>query len=166
MNYEQARDKIEDGDLIATRRAHSLFGRLTKFFTHSVYTHNGIAVWIDGGLWMAEINGGKNHLVPLSQLNGEDFDVFYPPEGIDRTAIRRQIFEDMRIKVPYGYLATIATGLIEFFRLNVFVHWRSILHCAGYSQRTYERAGAPEATYIVSPGRLAASLTFKLAVKA
>lgn len=167
LTYNDARALIEDGDLIATRKAHNLFNLATKFFTHEPYTHNGIAVWVEGGLWMGEINGGKNHMIPLSQLADEDFDVFNPPEKLDRAAIKKQVLEDMRVKVPYGYLATFITGFVEFFRLDVYIKWRNILHCAGYSRRTYERAGSVSSgSYIVSPGKLTKTLEFKLAVRA
>lgn len=166
-SYDEARSYIQDGDLIATRTPHSLFNRLTQLLTYKPYTHNGIAVWLDDGLWMGEINGGKNHMIPLSQLADEDFDVFYPPAGLDRAVIKKQVLEDMRVKVPYGFFATIVTGLVEFFRLGIYIKWRNILHCAGYSIRTYERAGwVPRHSFIVSPGKLTKKLKFKLAVRA
>lgn len=165
LSYDEARDLIEDGDLIATRKTHSLFNWATKFFTREEYTHNGLAIWLDDGLWMSEINGGKNHLIPMSQLAGEDFDVCCPPEGLDRREIRREILESLRVKIPYGKLAAFATGLVEFFNLGIYIHWRNILHCAGISIRTYERAGWPRHTYVMSPGKLVKLLPFKFAVR-
>lgn len=166
MNYQQARSQIEDGDVISVRTAHGLFGRATQFFTRKVYTHNGIAVWLDGGLWMVEINGGKNHAIPLSQLEGEDFDVFLPPPDLYRSNIRKAALESLRVKVKYGYLAAFAVGLLGLLKLKIFVHWRKIIVCSGYCVAVYEEAGWPEHSRIISPGGLADMLRLKLEIRA
>lgn len=165
MKYDDARELIEDGDLVSIRTAHGLFGRATQFFTGRVYTHNGIAVWLDGGLWMVEINGGRNHAVPMSQLIVDDFDVFRAPDGLDRAAIRKAALESIRVRVPYGYAATVAIGLLEFLGINKFVHWRKILVCSGYAVAIYEAAGWPEHSRIISPGKLSELLEYKLSVR-
>ncbi|WP_394780589.1 hypothetical protein [Undibacterium sp.] len=66
LNYDQARYQIDDGDLIAVCGRDSIVSTLTRFFTRSAYTHTGIAVWLDSGLWMMELNGGRNHAIPMS----------------------------------------------------------------------------------------------------
>jgi hypothetical protein len=165
MNYQELRAQIEDGDLIATRIAHGLFGKLTQFFTRKVYTHCGIATWLDGGLWMVEINGGRNHAIPLSQLEDEDFDVFQPPQELDRQAIRKAALESMRVKVEYGFLAAFMIGLLGLLKLKVFVHWRKIIVCSGYCVAVYEKAGWSEHSRIISPGELADLLRLKLKIR-
>jgi hypothetical protein len=164
MNYAEARPQIMDGDIIEVLTAHSLFNWLTKLFTGR-YVHTGIAFWLDGGLWMVEINGGKNHAIPLSQLDGTDFDVFYPPYRLSRAAIRKAALESIRAKTSYGFLATIATGINEFFGFNRFIHWRGQLDCTGYVVKILEAAGWSEHSYIVSPTRLSEMLIFRLPVR-
>jgi hypothetical protein len=161
MDYAQARAQIETGDLIAVRDVHGILGWLTRWFTRSPYTHAGIALWLAGGLYMAELNGGRNHLVPLSQLTA--FDVYKAPDGL--TGIEAAIMEWLRAPIAYGYLAFVLIGLLDWLRLNVFVHWRRILVCSGYCVAIYETAGWPEHSRVLSPRALAKLLTFKLSVE-
>lgn len=164
MNYDQARWQIETGDLVAVCGTRGLLTPFTRFFTRSNYTHVGIAFWMDGGLWMSEINGGANHAIPLSQLADMDFDVFHRPEAVTQPVILGAIRTALRRRIHYGYLSLPVIGFINYFRIKVFIHARQILSCAGYSVMTYEAAGWPECTRILSPQDLASMLQFKLAV--
>jgi hypothetical protein len=152
---------IETGDLIAVRTAHGIMGRLTQFVTRSPYTHVGIVIRLGSDLFMAELNGGRNHLVPLSQLT--DYDVYACPTGL--RDIDGAIRQWLRLPVDYGFLAFAAIGLLDWFRIKAFVHWRQILVCSGYCVAIYETAGWPEHSRIVSPRELAADLELKLAVR-
>jgi hypothetical protein len=164
MNYAEARPQIMDGDIIEVLTAHSVFNWLTKLFTGR-YVHTGMAFWLDGGLWMVEINGGKNHAIPLSQLEGTDFDVYAPPSYLSRTSIRTAALESIRIKTSYGFLAPIATGINEFFGFNRFIHWRNTLDCTGYVVKILQAAGWPEHSFIESPTKLSKELWLKLEVR-
>jgi hypothetical protein len=152
---------IETGDLIAVRTAHGIMGRLTQFFTRSPYTHVGVAIWLGADLFMAELNGGRNHLVPISQI--KDFDVYARPDGLSdiEGAVRRWL----QVPVDYGFLAFVAIGLLDWLRIKAFVHWRQILVCSGYCVAIYEAAGWPERSRIISPRELASWLTLKLSVR-
>lgn len=165
MNYDLARWKIETGDLVAVRATTGPLTPFTRFFTHSDYTHVGIAFWMDDGLWLAEINGGANHAIPLSQLMEVDFDVFYRPDGITAAAILGAIRTALRRRIHYGYLSLPVIGLINYFGIRAFLHARQILSCAGYCVMTYEAAGWPECTRILSPQDLTELVQFKLAVE-
>ena len=164
MNYSEARPHIKDGDIVQVRTAHSLFGYATKFFT-GVYTHTGIAVWLDGGLWLVEINGGRNHLIPLSQLAGMEFDVYLPPKGVSRAEIRKAALESIRVRVEYGFAAVVAAWVNEFFRINKVIHWRNQLECAGYVVKILVAAGWHNQSFIVSPTKLSTLLVIKLEVR-
>jgi hypothetical protein len=161
--YEEARSLISDGDAIMVKSRRGLLAHLTRFFTRSDYTHGGVAFWTAGGLWMTEINSGKNHAIPLSQLSETDFDVYCCPIA-DAKAMRYAIQEAMRVKIHYGWPSLFVIGLINYFRIKVFLHARKILSCAGYCVMTYELAGWPEHSRILSPADLAGLLKFKLSV--
>jgi len=165
MQYSDARKHIETGDLIAVRGRTGVLAPMTRFFTHSPYTHVGIAFWnAEGELWMSEINGGHNHAIPLSQLDGIDFDVYARPDGVTIEATIAAIRAALRKRIKYGWLSIPVIGLINFLRLSVTINARKVLSCAGYSVMTYEAAGWPKRTRILSPGDLAKMLRFKLAV--
>ncbi len=163
LTYQEARSQIATGDLIAVRSPHGIIGKLTQFFTRSPYTHTGIAIWIEGGLYMGELNGGRNHLIPLSQLDGSDFDVYSPPPGLSNIA--DALFFWLRLQIDYAYVAFVAIGLLNWLRAKVFVHWRQMLVCSGWCVAVYEEAGWGEHSRIVSPGELAAMLTLKMQIR-
>lgn len=152
---------IQTGDLIAVRKAHGILGRLTQFFTRSPYTHVGIAIWLGGELFMAELNGGRNHLIPLAQL--DDYDVYQCPEGLIN--IEASIQAWLKLPINYGFAAFIAIGVLDWFKIKAFVHWRKILVCSGYCVAIYETAGWPEHSRVISPRELASELTLKLEVR-
>lgn len=165
ITYEKAKPQILEGDFIGTLKAHGLFGKLTKLFTGK-YTHCGVAAWIDGGLWMVEINGGKNHAIPLSQLADEPFDVFSPPIE-DREAIRKASIESIRIKQSYGYWGTVLIGIIEFFKLNNIAKDKlpKLVVCSGYVVKIYNLAGWDYDNLIISPTKLSTMLNKKFEVR-
>lgn len=163
MNYVEARSLIEDGDQIAVCGVTGILTPSTKFFTRSKYTHSGIAYWLDGGLWMVEINGGANHAVPLSQYAGLDFDVYYKPE--EAVNIRTAIATALRVKIHYGFASLPIIGLLNWLRIRMFIHARNILSCAGFSMFIYELAGYPEHTRILSPVDLTRLLKLRLSVQ-
>lgn len=168
LTYQEARDQILTGDTIAVEEKKGILALLTRFFTHSDYTHVGIAFWgIDGGLWMTELNGGKNHAIPLSQLENNGFSVYHPPVELreKRASIMQAIHDNLRIKIPYGYLAFLVIGIINFFKINVFIHARRILVCSGFNVKNYEDAGWSEHTRILSPGDLTKLLEIRFRVK-
>lgn len=102
MKYEQARELIQDGDLIAVKSRHGGLVALTRLVTRSPYTHTAVALWLDGGLWVAEMGFDGNHLVPLSHHAGKGFEVFDCP--IERATLRKWVTEVMREPLEYDLL--------------------------------------------------------------
>lgn len=152
---------IATGDLILPRVAHNWIGRLTQFVTRSPYVHAGLARWIDGRLYIAELNGGRNHLTPISQLT--DYDVHEQPPGLVK--VDEAIDRWLDAPIDYSYVAFVAVGILDWFRLTTFVHWRRMLECAGWCVAAWESAGWPEHTRILSPADLARLVPLKLEVR-
>jgi hypothetical protein len=161
MNYDEYAPLIQSGDLISVPVAHSIMGKLTQFFTRSEYTHSGVAFWMGNELFMAELNGGRNHLIPIIQL--QDFDVYECPQNL--RDVNGAIRKWLSYPVQYGYSAFIAIGLLNWFRIKAFVHWRNILVCSGYVVAIWETAGWPEHTRILSPGELAQCTPLKFKIR-
>lgn len=159
MLYQEARKAIETGDTIAVRTSHGILGDLTKSITSSAYTHVGAAIWVAGRLYMAELNGGRNHLVPLSQLT--DFDVYARPAGISVEAAEEAILFWLTESIPYGFLTFVAIGFLNCFRIKMFVHWRKSMVCSGFVVAIYERAGWPERSRVISPQELVDQLVLR-----
>lgn len=168
LTYQEARSLILDGDLISVFKAKSLFNRMTQHFTGE-YVHVGVAIWMEGGLWINEINGGGNHAVPLSQLQSSGFDVSEPPKGVTPEAARAEALAALREKETYGFGATIVTGFIEYFNIPITINWRKWKHCASLVVRIWDRSGWATAdggthTYIISPTKLTQSVRRKFRV--
>lgn len=161
MRYEEARSMIRTGDCIAVRTAHGILGALTKILTRSQYPHVGIAIWIADRLYMAELNGGRNHLVPMSQLI--EFDVYACPAGL--VNVEEATLNALTFSIEYGYAAFVLIGLLNWLRIKVFVHWRKIIVCSGFCVAIYEAAGWPERSRQISPQELADQLEIKLEVR-
>jgi hypothetical protein len=130
--------------------------RMTQFFTRSPYTHVGVAVWEESGLYLAELNRGANHLTPMSQIAHKGFDVYAPPEQC--RDFREAVFSQLRVNAPYSILAAFVIGFLEFFRINIFVHWRKEMVCSGFVVAIYEAAGWEGPSRVISPGKLAKML--------
>lgn len=137
MDYATARNQIQDGDLILEKGRKGLFAWLTKIVTRSEYTHAAVAVWLQGGLYIAEINGGGNHLVPLSQIT-QAFDVFRPAGLWPDT--REVILNSLRDKVSYSILDAFTIGLRDLFSLRLPVS-RNGLVCSQYAFIVLRDAG-------------------------
>lgn len=174
-NYNEVRQSIEDGDLIAVRGSH-LIDRLTRLVTRSPVTHTGVAVWLDGRLFMADLNSGRNHLTALSCV--PDFDVHTPPAGIDRPSIRQSLLDWLASPIDYGFAAFAMIGLRSMLKSRAFIHWRKIMVCSGSTVMIYEGAahrvqdagGSPPAAWLehnrmLTPGELAEELPLRLSVR-
>lgn len=138
MKYADIRDKICDGDLIAVRSKHGGLPALTRYFTNSPHTHTAVAIWLDGGLWVAEMNAGGNVLVPLSRYQDTDFDVFDCP--VDRRNVRTLTLELLRERIDYDFpdLLLIAAHNVLRFKLPTDTGG---LVCSAYSAKIYRAAG-------------------------
>lgn len=162
MMYNDYAPQINTGDLISIPTAHSWLGKATQFFTRKKYTHSGLAMWLGGELFMAELNGGRNHLVPILQL--KDFDVHECPPGLQD--IDGAIRQWLSYPVPYGFIAFVAIGLLNWLQIKLFVKWRNILVCSGYCVAIYQTAGwTKRVSRVISPGHLADELVPKLTVR-
>ena len=161
MKYDKARSNILDGDLIAVVDVPSLYARATRFFTRSPYSHVGVALWLDEGLWLVELNAGSNHAKPLSQI--PEFDVYNCP--VNRAAVRKAALESLRINVPYSWLTVVVSGALDFFHLPKPRNWDHGLVCSSYCIELYEAAGWPSESETLSPGDLCDLLTRALNVR-
>lgn len=162
MLYEDARHLIQSGDAIAVRTVHNLLGAMTKFFTRKPYTHIGLASWRGGRLYLAELNGGRNHLVPISQLT--EFDVYHCPVARTNEDIEAAIDDALAVPIPYGFFALLVIGLLEWLNIDKHIKWNRVLVCSGWCVAVYEALGWADHSRIISPGKLVEDLVLRVAV--
>lgn len=157
MKYADIRDQIRDGDLIAVRSNHRGLPALTRYFTHSPYTHTAVAIWLGGGLWAAEMNAGGNVLVPLSRYQDSDFDVFSCPAAPE--AVRILTLEFLRDRIDYDFIDLLRIAAHNVLRLKLPTDTGGLV-CSAGSARIYRSArwapvGLPS---IPAPSDLVAAL--------
>lgn len=157
MRYEQLRDQVLDGDLVAVRSPHGGFPWVIRQVTRSPYTHTAIALWLADGLWAAEMDGAKNVLVPLSHYERLPFDVFECPAP--RNAVRRVVLEQLRGRVRYDWLEVLAIGARHLVGIEIPDQEPGKLVCNSYSATAYRLAGwSGDLPALASPGDLVAAL--------
>jgi hypothetical protein len=101
LRYEEAAPLVRDGDCIAVRSRRGPLAWLTRIFSRKPWTHTGTAVVVEGRVLVAEINIGRNHLVPLSHFADTAFDVFDCPARIDRLRFREVLLSQLDMKENY-----------------------------------------------------------------
>lgn len=138
MKYADIREQIRDGDLIAIRSKHGGLPALTRYFTRSPYTHTAVAIWLDGGLWVAEMNAGGNVLVPLSRYQDSDFDVFLCPDSPE--AVRILTLEFLRDQIDYDFIDLLRIAAYNVLRLKLPTDTGGLV-CSAGSARIYVLAG-------------------------
>jgi hypothetical protein len=154
--YADGRSAIADGDLIAVRGRRGVVPILTRWVTRSAYTHTAVAVWLDGGLWAAEINVGGNHLVPVSQLR-DAFDVYDCPG--DRAAVREVVLRRLRTARRYGVLDLFLIAARRLLGVHLGNSQDEV--CSEFSARVYVEAGTVlDVPSLPAPDEVAAAVGF------
>lgn len=164
MNYAEARSQIRSGQAILIKgRSHGL-NALIRWITRSDYTHAGLAVWIGEGLYLAEMNAGGNHLVPLSRFADLPLDVFNPPvylpQGLD-DGYAYHVLDSLREKINYDFADLLRIALHNLLHLHLPRTDTGGLVCSSYVAWVYRRCGwLPPVTMpsIPSPAALVAAL--------
>ena len=122
MHYYQARPLIQSGNVIgiATRGPLSPFTRavqwLAGFGPMSEITHVGVAKWIDGHLYLVEMDGVRNVLCRLSQYSGRRMYVFARP--VPEIEMAAQFDTVIGRLIKYSYFDLLRIGVRMVFRLR------------------------------------------------
>lgn len=132
-DYSEARLVVADGDVVILRAPwfHSPLAAATRWLLRTPYTHSSMALWLEGGLWVSEMWGEGNVLVPLSQYSGTAWDLWDCPG--DRAAAKTAVLEHMRGRIGYdwGDLARIAANRLVGWPLPR--HDDARLICSAYT---------------------------------
>lgn len=163
MNYDEVRPYLETGQIIGVKENKTWLHKLTRIFTKRTYTHVGIIQVEPNGVYLAELNGGRNHKIPMSQLMHKSFDVAEcPKECLE--AVNESINRWLRFEVPYGFLAFILIGLNKFLGLKVPIKQGDIV-CTGFVVNILTTAGWKlDVSPNIDPGSLMALLKTKFNV--
>ena len=120
VEYEHARNYIENGDLIFFKNGGSIWSRMTQALTKSPIYHCGIAFWMRDPLYqcrlfVVEASQGGRRIVSLSSYDKHEMDVIASP--VDWIKHCDPVL-DLTGRVPYSKLEFIAIGLLEAFGIR------------------------------------------------
>lgn len=118
MDYAAARPQIRSGDVIGVMSRKGPLAWATRAVMWvsggKPYTHVGVALWQAGRLYLVELNGGGNHLVPMSQIT-QPFDVARPLAGISADDVAAATDAELERHVSYGVWSLALIGLRRVF---------------------------------------------------
>jgi hypothetical protein len=115
MIYQQARKLIKTGDVIAIC-GNSLFSKITKIVQRYAglgefanITHCGVAWWVEGRLYIVEMDGRHNVLRPLSQYAHKNLELRVYRVA-DQDLMIEQFDDATRYDIAYSFLDLVKIG--------------------------------------------------------
>ena len=146
MDYAAARPLIRSGDVIGVMSRKGPLAWITRAVMRisggRPYTHTGLAMWQAGRLYIIELNGGGNHMRPLSQIT-QPFDVARPLPGVSAEDVQIAVDFELATHVAYGTGSLILIGLRRLFGAAPRAPWGLV--CSGYVLSILRRLGwSPE----------------------
>lgn len=154
--YDQARDRIQNGDIVFIKNKSGILPWIIRLFTSSSYSHVGIAFWVTvedtARLMIAETQGGVNRrILNLSYYASSEMDIVKAP-------VPWPLYFETALhhlgKEKYGWLDACYIGIREFFikKLNIRLPIRNFYGeiCSEYVARLLIR-GLPDIQPSVSP---------------
>ncbi|NIM16677.1 MAG: hypothetical protein GTO45_39770 [Candidatus Aminicenantes bacterium] len=148
INYKDVRDDIKNGDILMYK-GRKLFSKIIRLFTHSEYSHAGIAVWWNQRLMVLEAVGKGVVVTPLSRnichYKG-DVELFtYDGEISDDKRRVMVITAQKELGKSYAKWKLIWFGIKLFLKLKMDVPDKSSpisrFFCSQYVSMIYESNG-------------------------
>ena len=101
-DYTYFRSCIKSGDTIAIK-SKSIFGKGIRLLTGDQYSHVGIAFWEGTRLLLAEMDGVKNVIVPLSQYDDVALAIYRAPIELPAD-IESVIWDTLGVEKHYSWV--------------------------------------------------------------
>jgi len=139
MNYANARQLIKNGDLVAIRSKHGGLPAAVRWVTKSPYTHTAVALWCEGRLLIAETNGANAAISPLSQRQGQDFDVFSCP--VTRADAVDAVWNVLGVSIGYDFGDLFRVAANRLLGVPLPPADDDKLFCSALSATIYKHAG-------------------------
>lgn len=131
MNYDDVRDRIKSGDIIALSHydwetLYDLQVQAVRLFTQSEFSHVGVAIVFGGRVWMAESVTPVVRLVPLSNFVKDSF--YWIPTKTEMTEVELEfllskvgIAKYSKWQAILAYLKKLKIGEDELFECAEYV---------------------------------------------
>lgn len=129
LSYEQARDLIQDGDIVSILRndkKSSIIAKLTTWWTQSPIYHTGIAVWLstysnnEKRLFIVEAFDATRRVAPLSIYAKNRMHILAIPEHVKFEYFAPSLLERIGT-AEYSYIRAFMSGLRQYVKLPALV---------------------------------------------
>lgn len=160
VSYEQARNVIQDGDLIFFKNGTTIWSDMTQALTKSPIFHCGIAFWIRDPLYksrlmVVEANVGGRRIVSLSSYQKHGMEVIASPADWVRHC---DPILDNTGAVAYSKAEFVAIGLLEKFGIRFGKNDPLGEVCSEMIAEYCKSAGIDLPTTDISPAKLHSTL--------
>lgn len=164
MKYEEFRAQVKTGDTIAVYKfPHSdLLGWVIKFLTGDSRIHTAIAFIQEERVFLAEMDGKKNVIVPLSQYDDAKMELYAPPVEANHHEFRSAMWDMLGERKDYNW------GDIFWMGVCLILHtmrWMpktkgEAMICTEFNEQVYRKLGwqPPFDGYVVWPSRFCDAL--------
>ncbi len=120
-SYLEARELIQNGDIVFIKNGTSIWSKLTQLVTRSRMYHTGIAFWVrdpafNPHLFLLETHKGGRRIVTLSSYEKHAMEVIEAP--LDWSTYCGDFIENTGL-IDYSIEEYVAIGLWELFKVRV-----------------------------------------------
>ena len=140
MNYEQAINCLQDGDIICVlnNRKASLMGKFISYWEKSPIFHTLIVAKVNGA-WMAlQMDPTGNNLVPFSTFAHYPLHILKKPDYV-RLNVPQLV--DQVDDIAYSYFSAIESGLKQYLKFLPFIKFSKQKFCSQYCALVWDQGG-------------------------
>lgn len=156
MNYLEMKQVARTGDLVLCKDR-TLIGILIRIFTAESFNHVAVLVWLDKGLWIAEMTSHAGfNLVPASEWfeARRNSELLYcqAPGSVhkEEEIILKKIFMARSRKYRYSFLTLVRVWFSQIFNRHI----NGLLVCSTFAQDLWESTGFSRFKRLADPGDL------------
>ena len=165
MKYLEFKENVKTGDTVAVYRfPHSdLLGLIVKMVTGDSRVHTAFAFTQEDNVFLAEMDGKKNVIVPLSQYSNAKLEVYSPPVQATHHEFRSAMWELLGERRDYSWSDIFWLGFSIVFRT---MRWApkvenvGSMTCTEFNEHIYRKLGwqPPFGGYVAWPSKFCDAL--------
>jgi hypothetical protein len=166
ITYDNARELIQDGDIVSVLRpaegASVVSWIITKVTKSPIY-HTGVAVWMmsktgEKRLFIVEAFDATRRIVPVSVYDGYELHVLAKPDYVLFSLFSTDLVERVG-KNEYSYVKAIASGFRQHLYMPAVNNNGEF--CSEMALKMWQKGGLPITNTALNPGQLESVLTLK-----
>lgn len=163
MNYPEFLKHVKTGDTVAVFKSRDWIGKLIHLVTGDARVHCGIVFLQEDEAFVAEMDGKKNVIIPLSQYDDSRMELYPCPVEAGVREVKSSIWKLLGERKSYNWADIVRIGFGLIFRwakIMPKVRGNQKMICTEFNERVYRELGwkAPFDDYVVWPGKFCDAL--------